>query len=351
MSAKVKLLCPRPSTEPGSMAAHAAMVEEALALAGVRTVERIPFYHPKGGTVWRHHAWRAVHAERLFASAGPDDRIHMLDGSLAGFIPKSWRGRTWITLHDFIPVLQGRGEVAGPVPSWPARWILQRMLDAVRDAGGVCAISGQTACDAERLTGRAEVEVIPLPVRPVLVDYARRELLPPDVPRPYLLHIGHNAAYKNRNGAIEIFSRLRAESSLHLVMAGPPPDERTRSRADEVGNVLFISGAGDEQLARLYQHAELLLFPSLYEGLGLPVIEAFALGCPVVCSHGGALAEVAGGAALTASVDDVEGMAGHCRRLLGDRDARVELVERGRARVAGYGLLEFGRKLRGWYRL
>jgi len=100
----------------------------------------------------------------------------------------------------------------------------------------------------------------------------------------------------------------------------------------------------------LYQKAELLLFPSLYEGFGMPVREAQAAGCPVVCSNRASLPEAAGDAALMADPEDVDALAGHCRALLTDQALRSRMCELGRKLAGDYTQERFGCDLGRWYR-
>jgi len=99
----------------------------------------------------------------------------------------------------------------------------------------------------------------------------------------------------------------------------------------------------------LYRRAAAFLFPSLYEGYGMPVLEAMAAGCSVVCSSAPALVEVAGAAARFAPAADPAALASQCRALLADEALRREMAERGRARAASFDVASMGRSLMKWY--
>ena len=118
-----------------------------------------------------------------------------------------------------------------------------------------------------------------------------------------------------------------------------------RARAKDGAGVHFAGPADDAALHDLYRRAALFLFPSLYEGYGMPVLEAMAAGCPVVCSTAPALVEVAGEAALAAPATDPEALAAACRSLLADEALRRRQIERGRARAAGFDVASLGRSL------
>lgn len=334
-----------PPAAPGSMAAYGELVRRAVEpFAAGWTFSACDLFDPRGGaSMWRHHAWRLRNARRALA-AHPADLCHWLDGSMAAFIPDDLRGRSVATVHDLIPLLQLRGELPGK-PSWPAAWLIRRGVRALRGCAALCADSAATRMDLARLAGIAErVAVVPVPVRS----------LPPPQPAVvaglpsgarFILHVGHNAVYKNRAGVLDVFGRLRGVPDLHLVLVGPPPASEWRARAAALAHVHFAGPVGDAALHDLYRRAALFLFPSLYEGYGMPVLEAMATGCPVVCSTAPALVEVAGEAALTAPATDPEALAAACRTLLADEALRRRQIERGRVRAAGFDVASLGRSL------
>jgi alpha-1,3-rhamnosyl/mannosyltransferase len=102
----------------------------------------------------------------------------------------------------------------------------------------------------------------------------------------------------------------------------------------------------DEDLPALYRGAALFAFPSLYEGFGLPVLEAMACGIPVVCSNTSSLPEVAGNAALLVDPLDVDGLSAALHRALEDRELRKRMVDRGLAQAARFTWERSARQLR-----
>ena len=121
---------------------------------------------------------------------------------------------------------------------------------------------------------------------------------------PYFFHLGGNHWYKNRGAAIEIFAELRKLpqfAGARLVMAGGPmkPELRTIVQKHQLGGVLLEGvGLSHEHLQALYSSALALLFPSLEEGFGWPILEAQACGCPVVTTDRPPMNVVADGAAI-----------------------------------------------------
>lgn len=335
-----------PPDVPGSMSAYADLVARALALdppPGIEVGFRDAFDPRPGIGFWRQHLWR-IRNLRGVLRRDPAEIFHLLDGSMAGFLPLAARSRTWISVHDLIPLRQTRGELPG-VQSPPARLLVRLGARTLARARSVCADSECTRRDLARLAGVPNAPVIPLALRPLPPP------VPPAAPLPdrFALHVGHNAAYKNRPGAVAIFRRLLDLPDLHLVLAGPPPTPELRALVAGVPRIVVLENVSDAELAALYSRAAVFLFPSRFEGFGMPVLEAMALGCPVVCSNAGALPEVAGDAALTADPDDLDALAAHARAVLLDDGLRARLVAAGRRRAKEFSLERMGRQLWDWY--
>ncbi|HEX8553567.1 MAG TPA: glycosyltransferase family 1 protein [Sphingomonas sp.] len=157
---------------------------------------------------------------------------------------------------------------------------------------------------------------------------------PSDVPR-YLLYVGNRRAYKNLDRLIAAFARSGlAARGYQLWLTGALDDHiaAVAARAG-VGEALrYLGDVPDAALAQLYRGAQALVFVSLYEGFGLPVVEAMASGCPVLTSNTTALAEVAGDAALLVDPCSVDGIAGGMNRICLDDPLRARLARAGLAR-------------------
>jgi glycosyltransferase involved in cell wall biosynthesis len=159
---------------------------------------------------------------------------------------------------------------------------------------------------------------------------------------PFLLSVGSLEPGKNRERLLQAFARLQARGLKHaLVVAGQrawryegeAPLARRLGLAD---SVRFLGHVPQADLPALYSAADLFVFPSLYEGFGLPALEALACGTPVVASNVSALPEVVGDAALQVSPLDVEALADAMERLLRDDRLRSDLRERGLERAAQF---------------
>lgn len=155
---------------------------------------------------------------------------------------------------------------------------------------------------------------------------------------PYVLSVGVQQPRKNVERlaqSFEIWKRKFPESPQVLVVCGKDGwGEKTR----ENSHVKFAGYVRDDELAALYAGADLFAYPSLYEGFGLPILEAMACGCAVLTSNCGAMQEVAGGAAHLINPNSTEEIARGLERVLEDADYRDELRQKGRARAAEFSL-------------
>jgi len=151
-----------------------------------------------------------------------------------------------------------------------------------------------------------------------------------------ILWVGRADPYKNLVGLIEAFAALRKQYQLpvELRIVGPkdrryPEASRRAARLGIEDAVTWLGYLPDDRLVSEYQNADVFVQPSLYEGFGLPVLEAFACGTPVICSNKGSLPEVAGGAALTVQPQDMIGLTEAMRRVLTDFRLARDMGARG----------------------
>ncbi|MGQ9584813.1 MAG: glycosyltransferase family 4 protein [Anaerolineae bacterium] len=270
---------------------------------------------------------------------------HVVDHSYGHLVHFLEARRTVVTVHDLAPLalqdVGGRWRVASRL--WT--WALAGVLKAAR----VIADSEFTRRELLRLTDyeprRAVVvpagvgqEFRPIPDKAFLAQVRARYHLSEG---PILLHVGHGAPRKNLHGLLEAMALLPRYglSGVQLVQVGAAfgsAEQTLISRlglARRVHPLGFVPG-GD--LPALYNLADGLAFPSLYEGFGLPVLEAMACGTPVVCSNLASLPEVAGEAALSVDPRQVEALAEALARVLTDEPLRAELREAGLRRAAQF---------------
>jgi alpha-1,3-rhamnosyl/mannosyltransferase len=161
------------------------------------------------------------------------------------------------------------------------------------------------------------------------------------LPHQYVLYVGSNKPHKNLPRLVEAWAQV-AQYAVRttLLIAGHEdpryPQARQRAAALGLESVVFLGPVVEKDLPALYSGAELFVFPSLYEGFGLPVIEAMACGVPVACSNTSSLPEVAGQAAVLFDPLDVDAMAAAILEVLDDADRRAELARRSLERAAQF---------------
>jgi len=190
---------------------------------------------------------------------------------------------------------------------------------------------------------RDKIRVIPHGADHVLsVTGLESAELPQDLTaKPFILCPGSVEERKNGRRLIEAFESSRAAQSVQLVFAGGAGYNHeaifARADASPVRNcIVFLRSLSSAQLAMLYQQALFTVYPSVFEGFGLPIVEAFALGSPLLTSSIGAMAEVAGDAALTADPYSIEDLRAAIDRLAEDAALRSELAAKGRRRAAEF---------------
>jgi glycosyltransferase involved in cell wall biosynthesis len=281
-----------------------------LDLPGVRQV--IPARRPNfrqgsiPATLWKHwfDQWYA------FRAAAPDHGIvyHGMDGFLPYSLRK--RDRCVATVHDLgwqaHPELFDRRLRIMYGALFP--WVLRR-------SDRFIAVSQYTADDLMRRAG--------VPGSRIDVIYHGLDAAfatPPDnratggSARPYVLAVGGVSPRKNTRRLIEAFTRWRsrevARSKYQLLITGTSLDPEFAGNGGRLPDAVSLLGYVDKtRLGELYAGAAVFLYPGIYEGFGLPILEAMACGAPVVTSMTGATPEIAGGAAVLVDPFDVESMA------------------------------------------
>ncbi len=284
-------------------------------------------------------------------------------------LPPTRRGvHTLLTIHD----LSFLRHPNAFVPS--LRRYLERVVPrSIERADMVLADSAHTRSDLIELFGTSpdKVEVI-LPgvdsrFQPDPLPSGRRRSTggsPPQAERlrerygigdqPYVLSLGTVQPRKNYVRLIRAFASLPSgrrrstggtawapgstQSPMQLLIGGGYGwlYDDVLAEADKHDSVRLLGFVEDEDLPALYRRAALFAFPSLYEGFGLPVLEAMACGVPVVCSNTSSLPEVAGDAALLVDPRDIDALSATLRRAMEDDDLRRTMVERGLAQAARF---------------
>ena len=183
---------------------------------------------------------------------------------------------------------------------------------------------------------------------------------PPDLtaklnlPESYLLYVGGRTFYKNFLPMLSaLTSVFRETPSLSLICAGggilSKEEKQVIQEAGLSGRIIQMN-ANESELAQLYKQAEALIYPSLYEGFGIPVLEAFSRDVPVLLSDRSSLPEIAGDAALYFDPENPGSIAGAVRRILTEPETRNELIRLGRIRLGDFSWERTAREILDLYR-
>ncbi|PKO20575.1 MAG: glycosyltransferase family 1 protein [Chloroflexi bacterium HGW-Chloroflexi-1] len=286
---------------------------------------------------WRRIVWEQT---RLAAHSRHLDLLH----GLAFATPLAAACPTVVTVHDL-------SFLRYPDAFRPFNRLYLGFVTrlSTRRAARVIAVSESTRQDVIRLCGAPEERVIVVPngvtgdfspADPAAVaDFRRQKGLPPR----FILFLGTLEPRKNLVRLIDAYAQWRRASNeaIKLMIAGGKGwfYERVFERVTELGladDVIFPGFVPGEELPWFYRAAELFVYPSLFEGFGLPVLEAMACGTPTITSTASALPEVAGDAALLVDPEDTDGLAEAIGRVLADPLLAARLRDAGPRRATSF---------------
>ena len=306
------------------------------------------------------HALKALDTEFRFALFGngpsPNPNLDWIDlrsksgrwWSLVSF-PRAARKLGAAAIHtqySLSPLVGSRGittihDVSFLIgPEWfrsRDRVVLQTTVPAAaKRAAKVITVSETSRAEIERLIPAARGKTVATPLAcPPWIELTSEK---PNLEAPYVLTVGTRWPRKNMKLAMDAMERVGSEVPHRLVVTGKAGwgEEGQGSRVVSTGYV------SNEELSRLYSHADLYLAPSRHEGFGLPVLEAFRCGCPVLASSGGALPETAGDAADIEASWHADQWAATIGKLLKDRSTLDDLRRRGFEREKQFSWRETG---------
>jgi glycosyltransferase involved in cell wall biosynthesis len=280
-----------------------------------------------------HALAHALGAPDISLLAGRCDLYHFPNF----IIPPCRRGKAVVTVHDLSFVRFPQYAEEGNL-----RRLRRRFDETLRRADAVITVSDFSRRELAELCG--------VPPEKVAVTRHGASIRPPTPPArpaafPYFLFVGTVEPRKNLETLLDAWRILKGREGARwthrLLVVGrhgwrcTPAEEQARARGVEAG-VTVLDYVRDDELPGLYGSAEALVFPSRYEGFGLPPLEAMACGTPVIASTAPAIPEVVGDAALLCDPDDAAGFAEAMRRVRDDPALRADLSMRGRARAAQF---------------
>ncbi|OUU27722.1 MAG: hypothetical protein CBB97_05665 [Candidatus Endolissoclinum sp. TMED37] len=151
----------------------------------------------------------------------------------------------------------------------------------------------------------------------------------------YFLYVGGRKRYKNFFSVIEAFKKnkqIYKEYKIICVGGGKLLDTEKKKLIEnniDLSKIIFLDKADDNNLFNLYKNASALIYPSFYEGFGMPIIEAMSIGCPVISSNTSSLPEVYGDAAISFSPSSVSELTNNLEKIVFDDDLRGKLIDLG----------------------
>jgi glycosyltransferase involved in cell wall biosynthesis len=221
-------------------------------------------------------------------------------------LPPAWDGPQVVTIYDMIP------ERYPHLFQDPLDKVASQLKkQCVQQADGLICISKTSQEDITRFYGpvQAENRVIYLASSPVFRPLAANERAFSPVPGPFLLYVGRRAHYKNFYGLIDAYRDWEGRTSTRLVVVGvdwTAAEKDWLVSLDLLDDIILMTQVDDEALCQLYNQAGALVFPSQYEGFGIPILEALSCGCPVVASRIPSSLEVGGDCPFYFDLDQPE---------------------------------------------
>ena len=289
------------------------------------------------------------------------DIHHVLDHGYAHLAPQLANGKKVVTVHDLIPYLCWKGHLK------TAQRVRKPLLNlyslkSLADFDAVITPSKQTKQDLIRFLGLDEQRIHCVP--PGLAAYFKRydKALVQAFKQNYLsdqnarlIMISGREFYKNHTVCLQVLKQLLSRSSepICLIKTGlESPEFNRQVQALGLSAHVFSLFLQDvSELPLLYNAVDCLLFPSLYEGFGMPVVEALACGTPVVTSNAGSLPEVSGELALQCSAEDVSQLVEGVWQALNDPEVKSRVVRDGPAWVAPFRVEQVGARLQQVYQV
>jgi glycosyltransferase involved in cell wall biosynthesis len=317
---KVLLLANYANDGQESMQRFASLMARGLMLAGhevqsVRPPAWIGQLHPSphGVGKWLGYVDKfGVFPPLLRSAVKSADVVHICDHSNSFYTRYMSSVPHIVTCHDLLAIRSALGDIPQKQTGWTGRRLQRLIVKGLTGAQHIVCVSEATRRDLLRVIDIPESRVsrtynsLNYPYSRMEADKAefRIRQLGVDSSQPFFLHVGGNQWYKNRLGVLRIFAvlaRRMAGRSPKFVMVGKPWTAEMRRFVFEQGmadSTLELIGLPEEDLRALYSTAAMMIFPSLQEGFGWPIIEAQACGCPVATSNRSPMNEIGGDAAI-----------------------------------------------------
>lgn len=237
-----------------------------------------------------------------------------------------------ITVHDMtyerLPEYFSKDEAA---------YIIQQKKEVISKASRIIAISENTKNDLIELLNIDQRKIDVIYHGTSMQRFSQNNTL--QLPQKYILFVGSRYSYKNFDRFIEAFSLVaKNDNNLHLVCTGNKFSQEEENKLSEllIRSKTIQINASDKELSELYTRSSLFVFPSLYEGFGIPILEAFACHCPVAISNTSCFPEIAGDAAVFFNPYSVNEIATSIEKIIYNPHKSKELIIKGIERLKLY---------------
>ncbi|WP_069133151.1 glycosyltransferase family 4 protein [Rhodohalobacter halophilus] len=290
-----------------------------------------------------------IYTRRYSAKKGID--IQHWFGNVAGPLVKT---KNLITLHDLL--------FWDDLENIPRRFYQKNMirLNVLGDNNLFLPISFKTKHDLKRKTGTAKIgQVIPNPLPDEYgdVNSINKEdfLIKYNLQEPYILYVSHTYMHKNHINLLKAFKEIKSEfKNLKLVFRADPKANHenvvnTVSELDLENKIIWMPRLSAKEMQLLYKGAKAMIFPSKYEGGGIPLMEAFACRCPVACSSLEVFKEYYGDIPIYFDEKNVEDMVSSIIMLISDTNLREQVKERGYNYMQSFRYSSISEKIIGMY--
>ena len=270
--------------------------------------------------------------------------------------PLFFKGVQMVTIHDLKYVLHP--EFMGSKGKLKSIYLKNLMRHAAKHCEKLIAVSESTRNDLLKvfphMSGLPERTQVVYEAATVSMKTNQEIIRKFELSRPYFLYLGELRPHKNVGRVIQAFMQFKAQVSpdadIRLIVAGKPHKSFVMPADARRDDIIFTGYVKDDDAYTLYSNALAYCLPSLYEGFGLPILEAMKCGCPVITSDFSSTAEVAGDAGVLVDPLSVDAISGAMTKVYTDEAFRKELIEKGYAREKEFSWAEAAEQTLAIYR-
>ena len=298
--------------------------------------------------IWKIRVARYFTYPRIVKNLETVDVAHIIDHQYAHLVHKINSKVKIVTVHDLVPLIFTKLLKKNP-------YLVKHSLSHLKYFDKVIAVSHNTKADILKYTDcpKDKIEVLHFPVEEFFnITMSNSEKICEKYKLPInkkkILIVG-NTFYKNLDTSLKVFKNL-IEKNIDVVLVKLGNFEDIKIEDHYKDKIFQITNLTREEVSEIYKIADVLLFPSIYEGYGLPTLEAMKSGVPVVCSNSSSLPEIVGDAALTSDYADVNFFTDAVYRLLTDQQLYNQKKQEGIRRAEIFNISKYTNDLINLYK-